>query len=490
MEKTKNTRWIKLIMIVSQAVLFLFVTYWIVSQYQDEKEILKKELSYHFELSQDEAIDTIILNIFNPILNDDVDSTFYNIQISFEDDSLLNLEDPDSNSLTYNKIIMIDDSNCNAISTDTIKKIQKVEIITETSASISGFSEEEFFAKGVNLLIEMTSDSSSVTNTILELTDTSLLKRVFTKKLSDNNLNFNLNWTSQAQTDSTLIYFKSNFQDSSFGVIIKGFEIYLCKRIIPQILFALILLFLTGGAFWFTYKKLRQQIILNTIRKGFVSNISHELKTPVSTVKVALEAIKEFDLNTDQQKTREYLKMASLEMDRLDLLINQVMSTSLMDEGKHPFNPQTGDLRKLLKHIIKTMELRFLQSNAIVELSAEDNDYILNFDELLIQGVIVNLLDNSLRYNRITPKIQIRLEQTESKIKLSVSDNGIGIPEEYRNKVFEKFFRVPTGNKHNVKGSGLGLNYVKQIIDLHKGDISVKNNETGGCNFIIKLPKK
>lgn len=483
MQKTKklgHINWIKAVMIVSQLLLIAFVTYWITSQYDDEKESLRKELSHQFMLSQQEAIDTLLLDVFDPIMSNNVDSSIFQIQVDISSDTIITTE-----SISSIKII---DSTRHFPCTSDPQKYQTIEVISESSGT--EFSDEDMFIKGVNLLIQMTSDSGKISNAIIDLTDTVLLKSTYDKKLVELDWNFKPIWSTETPEDSTALYFKSSFLDYTFGVSIENYRLYIYREIIPQMLFGLILLLLTGGAFWFTFQRLKDQIALNAIRKGFISNISHELKTPVATVKVALEALQNYDMSLDPKKTDEYLKMASHEMNRLDLLVSQVMSTSLMDEGKHPFNPQGDDLKRLTNHVLQTMELRFQQKGAEIIFIANDDKYIFEFDELLIHGVITNLLDNSLKYTHETSKIKITLEQDQSIVSLSIEDNGIGIPEEFQTKIFEKFFRVPTGNKHNVKGSGLGLSYAKQVIDLHKGSISVKNIATGGCSFTISLPKQ
>ena len=113
----------------------------------------------------------------------------------------------------------------------------------------------------------------------------------------------------------------------------------------------------------------------------------------------------------------------------------------------------------------------------------------MNVDKLHIHGVLVNLIDNSLKYNQMKPKISIGIYQNEKETKLTIDDNGIGIPDEYHNKVFDKFFRVPTGDKHNVKGYGLGLNYAALVMQHHGGSISVDNLDGGGCRFTLIFPK-
>ena len=133
------------------------------------------------------------------------------------------------------------------------------------------------------------------------------------------------------------------------------------------------------------------------------------------------------------------------------------------------------------------MQIRLTQHNATTSFEYSGNSFLIAVDKLHIQGVLVNLIDNSLKYGTAPVHIAINLAEAGGKVQLSLKDNGLGIPEEYREKVFEKFFRVPAGNRHNTKGYGLGLNYAKQIMRLHNGSINVANITEGGCKFTLNF---
>jgi two-component system phosphate regulon sensor histidine kinase PhoR len=177
--------------------------------------------------------------------------------------------------------------------------------------------------------------------------------------------------------------------------------------------------------------------------------------------------------------------MASSEMDRLELLATRVLNTSLLDAGKIYLQQETHDLKTIVEDILQNMQLRFRQHQAKVSLTATGNSFLVNIDKLHVQGVLVNLLDNSLKYKMAPVNININLTENNGAVQLALSDNGPGIPEEYKEKVFEKFFRVPTGNRHNTKGHGLGLSYAAQVMRLHNGNIQVNNIAEGGCMFTL-----
>jgi signal transduction histidine kinase len=145
------------------------------------------------------------------------------------------------------------------------------------------------------------------------------------------------------------------------------------------------------------------------------------------------------------------------------------------------------DLKKIVEEVLQAYQVKFISYGADVVLKTQGSHFKAMADKLHLQGVLVNLLDNSLKYGSGNISINILLEQKEEKLSISVTDNGPGIPEDYRNRVFEKFFRVPARNLHNVKGYGLGLSYAAQVMQQHKGSIAVANVPEGGCCFTVSL---
>ena len=152
-------------------------------------------------------------------------------------------------------------------------------------------------------------------------------------------------------------------------------------------------------------------------------------------------------------------------------------------------NKENFDMRELTQEVLDTMRLQFEKNNAGVNFKTEGNDFIIKADKLHITSVIYNLVDNALKYRNGDPVINVQLSEQPGTIELKVEDNGIGIAHEYQSKIFDKFFRVPTGNKHIVKGYGLGLSYVSHIIAQHKGTIHVESELNKGSAFIIKIPR-
>lgn len=264
---------------------------------------------------------------------------------------------------------------------------------------------------------------------------------------------------------------------------------YLYFKIGPQILFSIVLTLITSAAFWMMYRSMRSQRKLMELKNDFISNITHELKTPVTTVSVALEALKNFKGLENPKTTREYLDIAQAELTRLTLLTDKVLKSAAFDNRGVDIENEPVDLHKTVDQILHSMKLIFEKQKAHVTFEKKGDSFTVRGGSVHLTNVIYNLLDNALKYSYGEPEISIKLEEDDNKVVLKVADKGIGIPAEYRKKIFEKFFRVPTGDVHNIKGYGLGLSYVDSVVRSHHGSIEVLSKPGEGSVFAISLPK-
>jgi signal transduction histidine kinase len=222
------------------------------------------------------------------------------------------------------------------------------------------------------------------------------------------------------------------------------------------------------------------------MRNDFVGNITHELKTPISTAKVALEAIGHFGVKEDPVRREAYLDIVSQELDRLEQLTGSVLASSVY-EGNHTWIiVQPVDVKDIAGEVMDAVRERLAAEGAAIYLETEGTNFMLRADRLHVRGALMNLVDNSLKYGK-NPVIRIRINGRGNLPRIVFTDNGPGIPGEYLDKVFERFFRVPMGDVHNVKGYGLGLAYVKAVMEQHGGTATVMNNPDGGCSFILQF---
>ena len=270
-----------------------------------------------------------------------------------------------------------------------------------------------------------------------------------------------------------------------------GFEnptAYLLKKISLQILFSLFLIAFTSVTFIYLYRNLVAQRKLTEMKNDFISNITHELKTPLATVSVAVEALRNFGGIQNPERTKEYLDISAAELQRLSLLVDKVLKLSLFENRELELKKEMFDLKQLTEEVMNTMKLQFEAHHAKVGLEIQGQYFTILADRLHITSVIFNLLDNALKYSKEKPEISIRLQHDTDSVVLQVEDKGIGIADDFKSKIFDKFFRVPTGNLHSIKGYGLGLSYVAHVIKRHNGTISVESELGKGSLFTVKFP--
>jgi two-component system phosphate regulon sensor histidine kinase PhoR len=264
---------------------------------------------------------------------------------------------------------------------------------------------------------------------------------------------------------------------------------YLFKKILPQIVVSILLVALTTISFIVLFRNLVRQRKLTQLKNDFISNITHELKTPIATVSVAVEALKSFNALDDPKRTQEYLAISANELQRLSLLVDKVLKLSMFEKQEIELKNETFDLKQLIEEVVASMRLQFEKYHAVIKLDLPDTPIPLTADRLHITSVIYNLLDNALKYSKGNPVIRIGVKDNSEGLEFLVEDNGAGIPDEYKAKVFDKFFRVPTGDHHNVKGYGLGISYVAYVIQRHRGTIALQTESGAGSTFTVTLPK-
>jgi two-component system phosphate regulon sensor histidine kinase PhoR len=264
---------------------------------------------------------------------------------------------------------------------------------------------------------------------------------------------------------------------------------YLLKQITSPVIFSIFLVGVTILSFLLLYRSLLRQHKLAQLKNEFISNITHELKTPIATVGVAIEALKNFNAMQDPQRTREYLDISSNELQRLGLLVDKVLKLSMFEKKEIELKYEMLNLKDVVEEVVSSMRLQLEKYHARVSVNT-DGDLNMQGDRLHLLSVVFNLLDNALKYSKGDPSIQVDMKGDENNVIISVTDNGIGIFPEYKDKLFEKFFRVPTGDTHNAKGYGLGLSYAAHVVHQHKGTIAVESQPGIGSKFIITLPRQ
>lgn len=362
------------------------------------------------------------------------------------------------------------------------------------AASPIGNSEAEM-AGSLSMMVAMTEDDSfhvaSNRPEILPLLDSNFTASMRKAKLP---VNFKIVRTN-ADT-STLVSMgrvrSGSYTDLSsgerFAAELSDYQGFIFKKILPELLFSIGLFGCVSLAFFTVFKNLQAQRRLTELKNDFIQNVTHELKTPIATVGVAIEALRNFDAGKDPARTQEYLDISKNELNRLGLLVDKVLRMSLFEQKEPTLHLESLDLQVLVSEILASMKLQFENRGAQVSFETTGHPFTISGDRMHLASVVYNLLDNALKYSPSQPEIAVRLFSEGNEIKLEVADRGIGIAPEHRERIFEKFYRVPTGNVHNVKGHGLGLSYVASVVQQHGGRIWVEDIDGGGSVFVIALP--
>ncbi|GAA4134471.1 hypothetical protein GCM10022216_07520 [Sphingobacterium kyonggiense] len=255
-----------------------------------------------------------------------------------------------------------------------------------------------------------------------------------------------------------------------------------------QICIVILLICLLIGTFFYLLDTIKKQNQLAKMRKAFVNNMTHELKTPVSTVMAAVESIQRFGAKDDKERMNRYLAISRNELEHLSDMIERVLQIDVAETNGLVLDKSSFDIVLLLKECVENAQL-FAKKAVQVTWESNVESYTLMGDMAHIKNVFNNLLDNAIKYAEETVQLNIRVQASDKEIEIQIQDNGIGIPKAYQKGVFDLFFRVPSGNIHNVKGFGLGLAYVRQIVTQHQGQVQVKSEEGLGSTFIVTLPK-
>ena len=268
--------------------------------------------------------------------------------------------------------------------------------------------------------------------------------------------------------------------DNLFNYLLKQ----LAYLIIPSALFLLLLL----GALVYLIYNLHQQRKLAGLKNDFINNLTHELKTPVFSVSLLAKVMREHVKNGNYKKLLEHIGLIEKENEQMKEHVDKVLELASLESGKYELQKEKADIHQLLEEVIEHFSIKFSNKGGHLIRHLEASHTKALVDKVHFKNALQNLLENALKYNDKKPIVSIGSSNENGSIILTISDNGVGIKPEYQKYIFDKFYRVPKGDLHSVKGFGLGLSYVRQIIEAHKGRIQVKSQPGKGSQFRIEVP--
>lgn len=267
-------------------------------------------------------------------------------------------------------------------------------------------------------------------------------------------------------------------------------EKFLMRKMGVTLASSILLILIIIFCFAYAITTIIRQKKLSEVKNDFINNMTHEFKTPISTVSLACEALQDKEISQDESVRERYLDIIKVENKRLAVQVEKVLQMATLDKGEFDLKLSEVNVNQVIEEAVSNIYMQVEKKGGSVEKALEAEQPMIEADELHLSNIIRNLLDNANKYSPVTPKITVRTEDQPNGISIKIIDKGIGLAKESLNKIFDKFYRVPTGNVHDFKGFGLGLAYVKTMVEAHGGSIHVKSELNKGSMFELFFPKK
>lgn len=265
---------------------------------------------------------------------------------------------------------------------------------------------------------------------------------------------------------------------------------FLIKQVWASLLTSFIFILIIIGTFSYVIYIIINQKKLADLKNDFINNMTHEFKTPIATVSLASEALQEEKVYSSRETMLRYVGVIQEESKRLGLQVEKVLQLASMDRDNLSLNKKNCSLSLLIESALDRARFQVEERNGDLSVNLSNDDITIMADETHFSNAIFNVLDNAIKYSKNGPKIELEVSTVKNNVIIEIRDQGIGLTQEQQKHIFDKFYRVPKGNVHDVKGFGLGLNYVKYIINGHEGEIDVESQPKKGSRFRISIPLK
>ena len=387
-----------------------------------------------------------------------------------------------------------------------LEKLEKLGDFLDDSLIVVGDEDMVFGNRFGNIMVKMIKEFKDIDKPIQHLLKSITIEPIIKSNLEDNGISTPFNYAvlnddkviTQFSSDDFIIsddtYKVSLFKHNLFGnsaqlaVNFKGKKHYVLKAmwlmVTSSIVFTLIIILTFASTIHYMFKQKK----LSEMKNDFINNMTHEFKTPISTISLAVDSITHPKVISDEKQINHFADIIREENKRMNLQVESVLNTALSEKEELDFNKTNLDLSTIIQEIPERMKLQLDANSANLILNQSDEKLTVLADGIHIQNAICNLIDNAIKYNESDPEIRIDTNLVNGFCEIKVTDNGIGMSNETQKKVFDKFYRVEKGNIHTIKGFGIGLSYVKAIIEAHKGLISIKSKPNKGTTITINLP--
>jgi len=397
--------------------------------------------------------------------------------------------------------------NGNSQTIDITNKIENVETILEKDSLL--FTDEEDFVfsdRFGDVMVKMVKEFKEIDNPIHHLLKETDIEKSIHTNLEDNGIfipftyavlhhdsilpSFSSEEFTEAENTYRVNLFKNNIINTPafLAISFNSKRHYILNSmwlmLVCSFLFTLIILITFASTVYFMFKQKK----LADIKNDFINNMTHEFKTPISTISLAIDSITHPQIIESKDKINYYAEIIRKENKRMNTQVESVLNTSLAEKNELSLALQEIELDVFVEKIKERMKLQIESANVLFKVTGVDKGVVFCADESHLQNAICNLIDNAIKYSNINPEIIFNVVLNNNCIEFVVADNGIGMDRETQKRVFDKLYRVQSGNIHKVKGFGIGLSYVKAIVDAHGGEIALKSQINKGTTITISIP--
>ena len=491
---TQKYKWILYLIVITIITTIAIQFYWNFKNYEENKQRVANEIQLSLDNAVEEYYSSLAKsNFFSILKNDDDDEQTVSNANNQPSKTLLSrlknrikAQKFTKSKLSISSIEISSDENFSPENMDSLmlssskitshfnnkKATDSVKLVTTLKPILISFLEQNLDYNKIDSLIEqqLSKKGIALKTSFHHIKNDTLFKQ--TKDVALVNKQFSVTSKSTYLKDSEA--FELYYSNPNFEALKRGFG---------GIFLSLLLSLLIISCLFYLLKIIQQQKELAAIKNDLISNITHEFKTPIATVSTAIEAIENFNVIDDKQKTQKYLTMSAVQLKKLHQMVEKLLETATLDSEQLMLKKETVDVAAMTEKLVNKYQL--LSKNKTLIFSSNLQPIYLNIDMFHFENVISNLIDNAIKYGGST--IEIHINSILKSVEISIADDGDGIEKNQQEKVFDKFYRVPKGNTHDVKGFGIGLYYCKKIVEKHRGILvlSSNNNQT---IFKITLP--
>ena len=489
---TQKYKWILYLIVITIITTIAIQFYWNFKNYEENKQRVTNEIQLSLDNAVEEYYSSLAKSNFFSILKNDDEQTLNSANNQPSNTPLSRLKNRVKahknikSKLSISSIEFSSDENFSQENMDSLmlssskitshfnnkKATDSVKLVTTLKPILISFLEQNLDYNKIDSLIEqqLSKKGIALKTSFHHIKNDTLFKQTKDVALVDKQFSVTSKSTYLKDSEAFELY----YSNPNFEALKRGFG---------GIFLSLLLSLLIISCLFYLLKIIQQQKELAAIKNDLISNITHEFKTPIATVSTVIEAIENFNVIDDKQKTQKYLTMSAVQLKKLHQMVEKLLETATLDSEQLMLKKETVDVAAMTEKLVNKYQL--LSKNKTLIFSSNLQPIYLNIDVFHFENVISNLIDNAIKYGGST--IEIHINSILKSVEISIADNGDGIEKNQQEKIFDKFYRVPKGNTHDVKGFGIGLYYCKKIVEKHRGILvlSSNNNQT---IFKITLP--